>query len=135
MFAALLLFVASELLLIRARRGLASSAKTALRTSRIAGVLIMIGLLCGVVLFFIGGWTFTPWLIASLVLIAALVVVDHQLLRPWQVRADLILLGSASSADVIRLARDSRALLGRLSSIALFALVAAVMILKPKFVV
>ncbi|HZV38062.1 MAG TPA: hypothetical protein VFF96_04860 [Pseudoxanthomonas sp.] len=128
---ALLLFVASELLLAIARRGHAMSARAALHLSRCAGIVVPIGVLAGIALFFAGGWPLTAWLIASLVLVALLIVVERRFVRPWKMQAHPLLKGTASSDDVRALVRDTPALLGRMAMMGLFGLIVLLMIVKP----
>lgn len=131
MFAALLMFVARELLLIPARKGWIGPAKAALHFSRFAGIAATIGVLAGITLFFLGGWPLAPWLMASLALIAMLMVVERNMLGSWQERAKTIFEGIASDREVRALARDPRALLGRLIVVGLFGLIALLMTIKP----
>lgn len=128
---ALLLFVASELLLVVARRGRAAPARAALHLSRYAGIVVPVGVLAGIALFFAGGWPLTAWLLASLTLVALLIVVERRLVGPWQARARPVLEGAASSDEVRVLVRDTRALLGRVAMMGLFGLVVLLMIVKP----
>lgn len=129
---ALLMLVAGELLLVAARRGQAASARAALHLSRCAGILIPFGVLAGIALFFAGGWPLTTWLVASLVLVALLIMVEHSFVGPWQAHARQALGGTASRDDVRALARDTRALLGRVAMMGLFGLVILLMIVKPQ---
>lgn len=129
---ALLMFATSELLLVAARRGRAMPARAALRLNRCAGILIPVGVLAGIALFFAGGWPLTTWLIASLILIAILIVVERRFVGPWQARAHTALREAASSEDIMALVSDTSALLGRIAVIGLFGLVVLLMIMKPQ---
>ena len=132
MAAALLLFVAGELLWIPARWGKASPARIALVSRRIAGMFAAIGVVSGVVLLVVGGWSpAASWLLASFALIAALMVVERILIRPWETRARSAFREAPSVDEVKAIAGETRALLGRLAMLALFALVAALMVAKP----
>lgn len=133
MCAALLLFVANELLLIPARRGQPGPARMAFFASRFAGPLVGAGVLAGVALVFLGGWSLlTPWLVVSLALVAALVAVEQKLVRPWATQAQTALGGAASAIEIKAFAGDKRALAGRLAMITLFALIVALMTAKPE---
>ncbi|TIU32011.1 MAG: DUF2269 family protein [Mesorhizobium sp.] len=133
MCAALLLFVANELLLIPARRGLRGPARLAFFASRFAGLLVGAGVLAGIVLVFLGGWSLlTPWLVVSLALVAALMAVEHKLVRPWATQAQTALRGAISGKEIKAFAGDKRALFGRLTMIMLFALIVALMTAKPE---
>lgn len=129
---ALLMFVAGELLLIPARKGLPTPARMALHVNGLGGIATTIGVLAGIALFIVGGWPLTPWLITSLVLIALLMLVERRFVTPWQKRARPTRRGMATSDEVKALARDGRALLGRLATIALFSLIALLMVTKPQ---
>ncbi|MBZ9725813.1 hypothetical protein FJ872_11955 [Mesorhizobium sp. B2-5-9] len=131
--AALLLFAVNELLLIPARRGQRGPARMAFFASRFAGLLITAGVLAGIVLVFIGGWSLlTPWLVLSFALIAALMAVEHKFVRPWATQAQAALRGAVSAVEVKAIASDKRALAGRMAMITLFALIVALMTTKPE---
>lgn len=133
MCAALFLFVANELLLIPARRGQRGPASMAFFTSRFAGLLVGVGVLAGIAVVYLGGWSLlTPWLLVSFALIAALMTVDSKLVRPWATQAQTALRGAVSAVEVKTFAGDRRALFGRLTMIALFALIVALMTTKPE---
>lgn len=101
--------------------------------SRLAGPLTGAGVLAGIVLVILGGWSLlTPWLVASIALIVALMAVERKFVRPWAARAQTALLGAISAVDVKAFAADRRAMAGRLATIALFALIIALMIAKPE---
>lgn len=130
--AALLLFVATELLLALARNGQRGFARMAFLASRFAGVLVSAGVLAGVALFFIGGWSLlTPWLVVSFALIVALMTVEHKFVRPWATQAQTALRGAVSGIEIKAFAGDKRAFFGRLAMITLFALIVALMVTKP----
>ena len=129
---ALLMLLASELLLVAARRGHATPARVALHASRCAGTLIPLGVLAGIVLFFAGGWPITAWLIASLILIALLIMVERRFVGPWQVGTRQVLKETVASEDVRALARNTHALLGRVAMLGLFGLVVLLMVVKPQ---
>lgn len=132
MGSALLLFVASELLLILARRGQKWSARTALLARRFAGHLAFVGVLGGITLVFIGGWSLaTPWLVVSLALIATLMVIERKVVGSWEARAQSALRGDPSSTQIQSLAREKGALIGRAIMITLFAIIAGIMATKP----
>jgi len=128
---ALLLFASRELVLVRARSGRIGAARAAVRIGQLASVLTGVGVVAGIVVFFLGGWPLAPWLLASLALIAALMTVERRMLRAWHLRAEAILRVAPSSADARTLARDAHALRGRLAVTGLFALVALLMTIKP----
>lgn len=132
MASALLLFGMGELLWVPASRGWPRPARLALRARRVAGVLATIGVVSGIVLLLMGGWPLgTPWLLASFVIIATLMLVERKFIQPWEVRARLILREDASPVEVKALAGEKRALLGRIAMILLFATVGALMVAKP----
>lgn len=101
--------------------------------SRFAGLLVGAGVLAGIVLVFLGGWSLlTPWLVVSLALVAALMTVEHRLVRPWATQAQTALRGAISGKEIKAFAGDKRALIGRLTMIMLFALIVALMTAKPQ---
>jgi hypothetical protein len=133
MCAALMLFVANELLLIPARRGRPGPARVAFFASRFAGGLVGAGVLAGIVLVFLGGWSLlTPWLLASIALIVVLMTVEHKLVRPWATKAQTALRGAITGKEIRTFAGDKRALAGRMAMITLFALIVALMTVKPE---
>ncbi|WP_192253104.1 DUF2269 family protein [Mesorhizobium silamurunense] len=133
MCAALLLFVANELLLVPARRGQRGPARLAFFASRFAGLLVVAGVLAGIVLVFLGDWSLlTPWLVVSLALIAVLIAVEHKLVRPWAAQAQTALRGAISGEEIKAFAGDKRALAGRIAMITIFALIVALMTVKPE---
>ena len=73
----------------------------------------------------------TPWLLASFGLIAVLLTVEHRVVRPWAAQAKTALRGAVPVITIKALAGDRRALFGRLAMIALFALISALMTVKP----
>src|SRR5262245_23820448 len=132
LLAALLLFVVGEFLLMVARRGQPAPARIALLASRSGGLMAGIGLLAGIVLLFVGGWSLlTPWLIASFVLIATLSRIGRGFVRPWEALARSALAGDATSKQITRLASEKTAMIGRATVIALFGLIAGLMTMKP----
>ncbi|MBD9560475.1 DUF2269 family protein [Ensifer sp. ENS03] len=129
---AFLLFAARELLFISARRGQIGAAKLALTANRIAGLLTGIGIAGGIGLIVLGGWPLsTPWLLMSFTLIAALMIVESRVVRPWEAQVHPALEGTIDKLEVRTLLRNKRALGGRLASISLFALIIALMVVKP----
>lgn len=128
MSASIALFVASEFLLMPASR---APVRAALFASRLADILIKLGLLAGLVLVYVGGWPLlTPWLVLSFLLIAAVIGIGRSFVEPWQARAGSALAGS--TAELRQFALDRRARIGRIAMIAVFALIAAVMVVKPE---
>ena len=129
---AFLLFAARELLFISAWRGQIGAGKLALSANRIAGLLTGIGIAGGIGLIVLGGWPLsTPWLLVSFTLIATLMVVESRFVRPWEAQVQPALQGAIDTMEVRALLRNKRALCGRLASILLFALVIALMVVKP----
>ena len=105
----------------------------ALHASRFGNLLAGTGVLAGIVLIFAGGWSLlTPWLAISFALIAVLMAVERKFVRPWAALAQTALSGTATALQVNAFASDKRALFGRVSVIALLALVAALMATKPE---
>jgi len=132
LLAALLLFVLGELLLILARRGQSSPARMALLASSSGGLLAGIGVLAGIILVFLGGWSLlTPWLLVSFALIAALMVVERKFVRPWQTRVRSTLSSNASGTQIRVFVSEKTALIGRATVMALFGIVAGLMTMKP----
>jgi hypothetical protein len=130
--AALLLFVVGELLLILARRGNHSPARMALLASSSGSVMAGIGVLAGIILMFVGGWSpLTPWLLVSFALIAALMVVERKFVRPWEARIRSALSSGASSTQLKAFASEKTAFVGRATLIGLFGIVAGLMTMKP----
>jgi hypothetical protein len=133
LLAALLLFVVGELLLILARRGQSSPARLAVLASSSGNLMAGIGVLAGILLVFVGGWSLlTPWLLVSFALIAALMAVGRKFVRPWEARARSALSYDASSAEIKAFASEKTALVGRATVIALFGIVAGLMTMKPE---
>lgn len=129
---AFLLFAARELLFITASRGQIGAGKLALTANRIAGLLTGIGIAGGIGLIVLGGWPLsTPWLLVSFTLIATLMVVESRFVRPWEAQVEPALQGAIDTIEVRALLRNKRALCGRLASVLLFALVIALMVVKP----
>src|SRR4030095_12926256 len=134
MFAALLLFIAAELLLILARRGQSSPARMAFSAGILGNLMAAIGVLAGVILLFVGGLRLlTPWLLTSVALIATLIVVRRKFVGPWEARIQSALESDAPSTQIKACARERTALAGRVIVIALFGLVAGLMTTKPDF--
>lgn len=132
MCAAIALMVASELLLLAARSGRVWPARTAFRASRVGGALAGVGLVSGIAVLLMGGWPlWTPWLMASLALIAAMVVVERRFVRPWQELSASVLHRDAAGPGIQAVATDLQGLLGRMGVIALFAAVGVLMVVKP----
>lgn len=129
---AFLLFAARELLFISASRGQVGAAKLALIANRIAGALAGIGIAGGIGLIVLGGWSLsTPWLLASFTLIAALMIVERTFVTPWEAQVRPALQGKIDKLEVKTLLGNKRALGGRVVTIALFALIIALMVVKP----
>ncbi|MGF6257009.1 hypothetical protein [Ensifer sp. LBL] len=129
---AFLLLAARELLFITASRGQIGAAKLALTANRIAGLLTGIGIAGGIGLIVLGGWPLsTPWLLVSFTLIATLMVVESRFVRPWEAQVQPALQGAIDKIEIRALLGNKRALRGRLASILLFALVIALMVVKP----
>lgn len=132
MIAALALLVVTELVFLSARRGQSSHAKLGLAAGRAVGVLIAVGVVSGFALTFLGGWSLlTPWLLLSFALIGLLVGVENALVSPWQAKLRPAVRSGGLGAEASEILGDQRALLGRLTMIALFALIVLTMITKP----
>ena len=132
MLAALVLFVVSEILLILAQKYRSSLARSALRANSIGGMLTGIGVLGGITLVYVGGWPLlTPWLLASLALIAVLMTVGRLFVSPWQAKIQSALSADISGAPLKTFISDKTALIGRAAMIALFVLIVALMTEKP----
>jgi hypothetical protein len=94
-----------------------------------------IGVLAGIILVLVGGWSLlTPWLLVSFALIAALMVVGRKFVRPWEARVRSALRSDASSKQIKSIASEKTALIGRTTVMALFGIVAGLMSLKPELV-
>src|SRR5262252_2140252 len=114
LLAALLLFASGEFLLFLARRGRSAPARMALLASSSGELMAGIGVLAGIVLVFVGGWSLlTPWLLVSFVLIAALIVVGRKFVRPWEARVRSALNSDASGKQITAFASEKTALIGR----------------------
>jgi hypothetical protein len=132
MAAALLAFVLAELMLLMARRGQRRPAEAALLAGEAGNLLAGVGVLGGVTLLVVGGWPLrTPWLLASLALIAALMTVQRRFVRPWEAQVRTVLKTEPSAAAITALARARPALVGRVAVIGLFVAVAGLMTTKP----
>ena len=122
-----------EALLAIVASGRVALARTASRLGRASGALIGVGMASGVALTVMGGWPLqTPWLMSSLVLLAALVATEHGLVRKWNARFAVALAASDGDA-LVRLTREPRARIGRALMLVLFAAIAALMVAKPTF--
>jgi len=131
MMSAAVLFLAVELLLFASGGEGVKMARYTLSASRIGNLLAMVGMLAGIALVYLGGWPLTtPWLLLSFALIAAMMIVSRRFVQPWQAKFQAAVAG-VSTPDLAALAGDGRARVGRVAVIALFVLVAAVMMLKP----
>lgn len=129
MMLALSLLVVSELLLTPAKP---RPVKAALLVGRIGGALLGLGMIAGVGLLLAGGWSLaTPWLIASFALIGVMMAVEGKYVRPWQKQAKLTLSDLTTADEIMPFVRQRAALIGRLTIIALFAVVALLMVAKP----
>ena|SRR5262252_1403724 len=132
LLAALLLFASGEFLLFLARRGRSAPARMALLASSSGELMAGIGVLGGIVLVFVGGWSLlTPWLLASFVAIAALILIGRKFVRPWEVRVRSALRSGASSTQLEAFVREKTALIARVAVIALFGVIAGLMTVKP----
>lgn len=132
MAATIALMVLAELLLLAARGGHLGPARVAFGAGRTGGVLAAVGIASGIAVLLLGGWPLrTPWLLASLALVVAMVVVERRLVRPWQALSLPILHRAAPGPGIRAVATDARGLLGRVAVIALFAAVGALMLVKP----
>jgi hypothetical protein len=132
----LMSFVARELLLMLARGGRRQAARMALRASHAGTLLLKIAMLAGIVLVFVGGWRLsTPWLVACFALIAAAMAVGGRYVAPWEARAESALGSDASCAAINEFASEKTALFGRAAVISLFTVIAALMTMKPEFLV
>ncbi len=132
MAAAIALMAVSELLFLAARSGRGGPARMAFQAGRVGGVLAAVGIVSGIAVLLIGGWSLrTPWLLASLALIVAMAVVERRLVRPWQALSMPVLRRDAAGPGIRAVATDTQGLFGRLAVIALFAAVGALMIAKP----
>ncbi|WP_095778925.1 hypothetical protein [Mesorhizobium sp. WSM3868] len=131
MTAAAVLFMAAEFFLVAGGGGSATMARFAFGASRFGNLLAMLGMLAGIALLYLGGWSLTtPWLLLSFALIAIMMVVSRRFVQPWQAKFQAAVAGG-TRAELGALAGDRKALIGRVAVIALFALIAAVMMLKP----
>lgn len=132
--AALLSFMAGELLFAIARGGRWWPARMALRAGWSAHLLLNVGVLAGILLVFLGGWPlWTPWLLAAFAVIAAAMVVRKRFVAPWETRVESALRGGASRTQIEAFASEKSALVARVSVIVLFGVVAALMTMKPSF--
>jgi hypothetical protein len=125
--------VIAELLLLAARSRPVKFAITALIVGRIGNILTAVGIIAGIALFIVGPWDLlTPWLVASLVLIALLIGVGRRLVQPWEARLKISLENARASDPAIRpLVGERGALLGRMIVIGLFVLIICLMTAKP----
>lgn len=132
MYSALVLLVLCEVALLLARDGRITPVNFALLASRVGGALMGLGLVAGIALVILGGWSLlTPWLLLAFALIAALVVVEGRLVRPWETRLRPALRSASAETALPTIVTDRRALAGRLTMIALFALIILTMRTKP----
>src|SRR5262245_35593514 len=135
MLGALLSFVVGEVLLILARRGQLRAARIAILAGSSGNLLAGIGVLAGIILVFAGRWSpLTPWLLVSLALIAALMIVARKFVRPWEGRVRSALSSDATRTQLKAFASERAALIGRAIVIALFGIVAGLMTMKPALV-
>lgn len=132
MVSAIALMVAGELLFLAARSGRRGPARTAFHAGRVSGAMAGIGVVSGIVVLLVGGWTlWTPWLLASLALIVAMGLVERRFVRPWQALSAPVLRRDAAGPGIRAVATDAQGLFGRIAVIALFAAIGALMIVKP----
>lgn len=125
--------VIAELLLLAARSRPVKFASAALIVGRIGNILTGVGIIAGIALFIIGPWDLlTPWLVASLALIALLIGVGRRLVQPWEARLKISLEnGGAPDTAIGPLVGERGALLGRMIVIGLFVLIICLMTAKP----
>lgn len=129
---AVLLFAAREFLFIAACRGPIGAAEWALIVNKFAGLFIGVGIAGGIALVFLGSWSLlTPWLLTSFALIAILMVVENWFVRPWVTKLHLVLQGNSDKLEIQALLGNKRALGGRLATIGIFAVIVALMAVKP----
>lgn len=132
MAAAMVLMMVCETLLLVARSGRRRPAWLAFRAGRVGGVMAAVGVVSGIVVLLIGGWPLrTPWLLVSLALIAAMAIVEHRFVRPWQALSAPVLARDVAGPGIRAVATDTQGLIGRMLVIALFAAVGALMVFKP----
>jgi Predicted integral membrane protein (DUF2269). len=132
--AAIVLFAVGEVLIAIARGGARQPARLALLSGRVAGILMAIGVIAGIPLIYFGGWPLlSPWLVLSFILIAVLILTSGRFVEPWRKQARAA--AQAGTEDgIVALARDRRASYGRLATLVLLIVIAAVMSLKPDLI-
>jgi hypothetical protein len=105
----------------------------ALLASSSGNLMAGIGVLAGIILVFVGGWSLlTPWLLVSFAVIAALMVIERKFVRPWEARIRSALGCDASSTQIKNIASEKTALTGRATVMALLGIVAGLMTMKPE---
>ena len=106
------------------------------RLQQLAQLTTLIGLLAGITLVVLAGWSpFAPWLVATYGLLVLMSVVGR-VGNAWQRRLEGALGldgGGAALADVRAVLVDRRALLARLAVIAIFFTIIMLMQAKPSF--
>jgi len=87
-----------------------------------------VGMVAGLVI--VGGWSLlTPWLVVALVLIALMMLVEY--VRPWEQEAKAAPSATVAVGETGPSRNEQRALAGRLTILALFGIVAILMVTKP----
>jgi hypothetical protein len=138
MIAAFVLTFAGEILLLSSAY-LQSAPKLyrwSRRLSKFSSPLAMLGLLAGVLTALSGGWSLlTPWLLLAYALIALSFVIGGKLVLPWEKRAEALLERpeGASVAEVQKLLRERKAIVGRWAFMVILVSIMLVMRLKPTF--
>ncbi len=138
MIAAFVLTFASEILLLSGAY-LQSAPKLyrwSQRVGKYSSPLAMLGLLAGVLTALSAGWNLlTPWLVLAYVLIALTFVIGGKLVLPWEKRAEELLARSegASVAELQKLLRERKAIVGRWAVVLILVGIMLVMRVKPTF--
>jgi len=104
----------------------------AVKSSRISGYLVLIGLIAGIALVVLGGWSLiTPWLVISFLLIACLIAVESAFISPWQAQLKRMIEKEDYTTDLSVLLSNPRAQAGRAAMILIFVLIFVLMMTKP----
>lgn len=133
MSSALVLLVVCEVLLVAARsRGHMRLVSMALKSSKISGYFVLVGLIAGIALVVLGGWSLiAPWLLISFFLIACLIAVESAFISPWQEKLKQMIGSDCRTSDLSVLLKSPRAQTSRAAMILIFVLIFVLMTTKP----
>jgi hypothetical protein len=106
------------------------------RIGKYSSPLALLGLAAGIATALSAGWNLlTPWLVLAYVLIAFTFVIGGKLVLPWEKRVEALVARpeGASVAEIQKLLRERRAIVGRWAVVLILVGIMLVMRVKPTF--